>query len=66
LKIPITYTFVFLYFVLNMAPSAVSLEGGNAAAKVEGKTEKIVHVHGAEDLTPLQAISHGPFALSGE
>jgi hypothetical protein len=46
-----------------MAPSATSdivvPEGGVAKQHVE-------HVHGAEEKTPLEAISHGPIIQTGE
>lgn len=50
-----------------MSPSAIvdTLPAGvgNGVSKVMGKEEK--HVHGAEDKTPLEAISHGDVMMQG-
>jgi len=47
-----------------MAPSATS-EFAVPVSKVETFKEPESHVHGAEDKTPLEAISHGEIALPG-
>lgn len=43
-----------------MAPSAISEQPAGNEIKMKSKPEKEEpeHVHGAEDMTPLQAISH--------
>jgi len=53
-----------------MAPSAVSLETLSAEFGPKNSKEAVVEqpkraVHGAEDLTPIQAISHGPITIGG-
>jgi hypothetical protein len=48
-----------------MAPSATS-EIVMPEVGVAKQVEKQQHVHGAEDKTPLEAISHGPIVQSGE
>jgi hypothetical protein len=45
-----------------MAPSATSEFGTPMTAKQQPET----HVHGAEDKTPLEAISQGPLIQPGE
>lgn len=47
-----------------MAPSATA-EIATSISKVEISNESEKHVHGAEDKTPLEAISHGPLILPG-
>lgn len=54
-----------------MAPSAFTEETSSnvinlkgAGGVLEGEEVK-THVHGAQDLTPLQAISHGPIVIPG-
>lgn len=44
-----------------MAPSATAEIGQEVATKQPEK-----HVHGAEDKTPLEAISHGPLIHPGK
>ncbi len=46
-----------------MAPSATS-EIVSPLVGVAKKVEK--HVHGAQEKTPLEAISHGPIVQAGE
>lgn len=65
LQIPIINTYLQYIclsqeFLISMAPSAISAEqpAGNEI-KSKSKDESVIeHVHDAEDLTPLQAISH--------
>jgi len=53
-----------------MAPSATSssdeivVQVAKVGERVDVKEEK--HAHGAEDKTPLEAISHGPLVMPGE
>jgi len=47
-----------------MAPSATT-EFAVPVSKVEVSKEPEKHVHGGEDKTPLEAISHGQIALPG-
>lgn len=54
-----------------MAPSAISDTQAYVLLTREGKNVKSVeteadHVHGAQDKTPLEAISHGPLIQPGE
>lgn len=53
-----------------MAPSATEsilpIQKKIGEEKVQGKDEQIEHVHGGEDLTPLEAISHGGVVMDGE
>ncbi|CCD44323.1 hypothetical protein BofuT4_P059030.1 [Botrytis cinerea T4] len=53
-----------------MAPSAteshVSIQKKVGEGASVAKDEKVEHVHGGEDLTPLEAISHGGVVMSGE
>ena len=46
-----------------MAPSATS---EIVAPEVGVAKNHEIHIHGAEDKTPLQAISHGPILQPGE
>jgi hypothetical protein len=53
-----------------MAPSAVSLETESEELGLQGSKNAAVEqperaVHGAEGLTPIQAISHGPITIGG-
>lgn len=55
-----------------MVPSAVTEESASNVINLEeveggvGEGEEVeTHVHCAQDLTPLQAISHGPIILPG-
>jgi hypothetical protein len=45
-----------------MEPAAVQLEDSKG---VVAEQSKRVVVHGAQDLTPIQAISHGPITIGG-
>ena len=45
-----------------MAPSATS-DLATPFSKVEISKQPAVHAHGAEDKTPLEAISHGPCGI---
>jgi hypothetical protein len=47
-----------------MAPSA-TIEMATSISKVEISKEPEKHVHGAQDKTPLEAISHGPLIHPG-
>lgn len=53
-----------------MAPSATlpQLEPKNLKApeSCNGLINPAAHAHGSEDLTPLQAMSHGPLVLGGK
>jgi hypothetical protein len=53
-----------------MAPSAIAVE--MEPASLDSKDSKAIiaeqpkrAVHGSEDLTPIQAISHGPITIGG-
>jgi hypothetical protein len=53
-----------------MAPSAVSLETESSLVDLKGSKESLAGEpksvrHGAEDLSPLRAISHGPIVIGG-
>jgi hypothetical protein len=55
-----------------MAPSAITEQTASnviSLKEAEGGIGEVgevkTHVHGAEDLTPLQAISHGPIVMQG-
>jgi phosphotransferase system HPr-like phosphotransfer protein len=48
-----------------MAPSATS-EIAVQEVGVAKQTQVEKHVHGAEEKTPLEAISHGPIIQAGE
>lgn len=61
-----------------MAPSAIAesvlpiqkkteeVEASVAKDEKVEHVEHVEHVHGGEDLTPLEAISHGDVVMSGE
>lgn len=79
LIIGISFAILILFFWLietenrrlaSMAPSAteshVSIQKKVGEGASVAKDEKVEHVHGGEDLTPLEAISHGGVVMSGE
>lgn len=69
--IPIHLALGFLFIVVilfsssDMAPSATIDELATSVSEVNISKIPEKHVHGAEDKTPLEAISHGPLMHPG-
>lgn len=46
--------------------SQLKPEDSKARESRNAITKPLIHVHGGEELTPLEALSHGPLVLGGK